>query len=38
VEDHLGNPGQKYGSFQVLFGGQPIASRARVDFGHGTNN
>jgi ribonuclease HI len=34
----LGNPGQKYGSFQVLFDGKPIASRRRVDFGHGTNN
>jgi ribonuclease HI len=34
----LGNPGQKYGSFQVLFDGQPIANRTRVDFGHGTNN
>jgi len=34
----LGNPGQKYGSFQVLFGGKQIAGRSRVDFGHGTNN
>ena len=34
----LGNPGQKYGSFQVLLDGKQIASRNRVDFGHGTNN
>jgi hypothetical protein len=34
----LGNPGQKYGSFQVLLDGRPIASRSRVGFGHGTNN
>jgi len=34
----LGNPGQKYGSFQVLFDGKQIAARSRVDFGHGTNN
>ncbi len=34
----LGNPGQKYGSFQAWFDGQPIAARSRVDFGHGTNN
>ena len=34
----LGNPGQKYGSFQVLFDGKQIAGRSRVDFGHGTNN
>ena len=34
----LGNPGQKYGSFQVLFDGTQIAARSRVDFGHGTNN
>jgi ribonuclease HI len=34
----LGNPGQKYGSFQVLLDGRPIASRSRVEFGHGTNN
>jgi ribonuclease HI len=34
----LGNPGQKYGSFQVLFDGKPVASRDRVQFGHGTNN
>ena len=34
----LGNPGQKYGSFQVLFGGKSVASRSRAEFGHGTNN
>ena len=34
----LGNPGQKYGSFQVLLDGKQIAGRKRVDFGHGTNN
>jgi ribonuclease HI len=34
----LGNPGQKYGSFQVLFDGKQVASRDRVQFGHGTNN
>jgi len=34
----LGNPGQKYGSFQVLFDGKPVASRSRAEFGHGTNN
>ena len=34
----LGNPGQKYGSFQVLLDGKQVASRNRVDFGHGTNN
>ena len=34
----LGNPGQKYGSFQVLFDGKKVAGHSRVDFGHGTNN
>jgi ribonuclease HI len=34
----LGNPGEKYGSFQVLFDGQEIVKRSRVQFGHGTNN
>jgi len=34
----LGNPGQKYGSFQVWFGGKQVAGCNRVDFGHGTNN
>jgi ribonuclease HI len=34
----LGNPGQKYGSFQVLFDGKQVASRDRAQFGHGTNN
>ena len=34
----LGNPGQKYGSFQAMFDGQQIAARSRVEFGHGTNN
>ena len=33
-----GNPGLKYGSFQVLLDGRQIAGRSRVDFGHGTNN
>ena len=26
----LGNPGQKYGSFQALFDGQQIAARSRL--------
>lgn len=34
----LGNPGQKYGSFQVKLDGQEILKRSRVDFGFGTNN
>ena len=34
----LGNPGQKYGSFQVKFNGKEIRQRLRVDFGFGTNN
>jgi hypothetical protein len=34
----LGNPGQKYGSFQVLFDGKQVVGRNRVEFGHGTNN
>ena len=34
----LGNPGQKYGSFQVKLNGQEILKRSRVDFGFGTNN
>ena len=34
----LGNPGQKYGSFQVLFDGKQVAGRSRVEFDHGTNN
>ena len=34
----LGNPGLKYGSYQVLLDGRQIAGRSRVDFGHGTNN
>ena len=34
----LGNPGQKYGSFQVMFDGKQVAGRNRVEFGHGTNN
>jgi len=33
-----GNPGLKYGSYQVLLDGNQIAGRNRVDFGHGTNN
>ena len=33
----LGNPGRKYGSFQVLFDGKQVASRSRAKFGHGTN-
>ena len=34
----LGNPGKKYGSFQVLLDGKQIASHSRAEFGHGTNN
>ena len=34
----LGNPGQKYGSFQVKLDGREILKRSRVDFGFGTNN
>ena len=34
----LGNPGQKYGSFQVKLDGKEILKRTRVQFGHGTNN
>ena len=34
----LGNPGQKYGSFQVKLDGQEILKRSRVNFGFGTNN
>jgi len=33
-----GNPGQKYGSFQVKLAGREILKRNRVDFGFGTNN
>jgi len=34
----LGNPGQKYGSFQIKLDGKEILKRVRVDFGFGTNN
>jgi len=34
----LGNPGKKYGSFQVKLDGHEILKRSRVDFGFGTNN
>jgi ribonuclease HI len=34
----LGNPGQKYGSFQVKLDGKEILNRSRVKFGFGTNN
>jgi ribonuclease HI len=34
----LGNPGQKYGSFQVKLDGKEILKRSRAMFGHGTNN
>ena len=34
----LGNPGQKYGSFQIKLDGKEIIKRSRVDFGFGTNN
>jgi len=34
----LGNPGQKYGSFQIKLDGKEIMKRRRVDFGFGTNN
>jgi len=34
----LGNPGKKYGSFQVKLDGQEILKRSRADFGFGTNN
>jgi ribonuclease HI len=33
-----GNPGRKYGSYQILLNGKQIAGRNRVDFGFGTNN
>jgi len=32
------NPGNKYGSYEVLLGGNPILLRSRMSFGHGTNN
>ena len=34
----LGNPGKKYGSFQVKLDGKEILKRSRADFGFGTNN
>lgn len=34
----LGNPGRKYGSFQIRLDGSEIMRRSRVDFGFGTNN
>ena len=34
----LGNPGKKYGSFQVKLDGKEILKRSRVNFGFGTNN
>jgi ribonuclease HI len=34
----LGNPGQKYGSFQIKLDGREILKRNRVNFGFGTNN
>jgi len=34
----LGNPGKKYGSFQVKLDGREILKRSRVNFGFGTNN
>jgi len=34
----LGNPGRKYGSFQIKLDGKEIIKRSRVDFGFGTNN
>ena len=34
----LGNPGQKYGSFQVKLDGREIIKRSRINFGFGTNN
>ena len=34
----LGNPGKKYGSFQVKLEGHEILKRSRVNFGFGTNN
>lgn len=34
----LGNPGQKYGSFQVKLDGHEILKRSCVNFGFGTNN
>ena len=34
----LGNPGQKYGSFQIKLDGKEILKRGRVNFGFGTNN
>lgn len=32
------NPGNKYGSYEVLLDGYPICKAARIEFGHGTNN
>ena len=34
----LGNPGQKYGSFQILNGDRELFYRSRVPLGFGTNN
>jgi len=34
----LGNPGKKYGSFQVKVDGKEVLKRSRVNFGFGTNN
>jgi len=34
----LGNPGKKYGSFQVKLDGKEILKRSRASFGFGTNN
>jgi ribonuclease HI len=34
----LGNPGQKYGSFQVKLDGKEVLKSSRVNFGFGTNN
>ncbi len=32
------NPGQKYGSFEVLLDGRSVHKITRLDLGHGTNN
>lgn len=32
------NPGNKYGSYEVVLGDYPICRKSRVEFGHGTNN
>lgn len=33
-----GNPGQKYGSYEVRISSDVVASESRFELGHGTNN